>query len=213
MVRFPASTTHSMIAAAAVDGVTAAIPPATCSLNTGDESWVMMCGILVLCMIPSLALFEAGLLRRKNSLHIIAQIFIGIGVLSVMWFIFGYSLTFGPDHYGIIGDFSYIFFFNVDIQSCGPQSDKIPHAVFAFFQMMFAVIAPLLVTGAFAERLKMGPFIIFIILWETLIYYPLAHQIWADGFLGQMNTLEFCSCGFFSCFSTYIFFIVLQVVL
>jgi Amt family ammonium transporter len=165
----------------------------TCVIDDGDTSWVMVATILVLGMMPSLAFFEAGLLRRKDTLSVLVQIFAGLSLLSVMWILFGYSLTFGPDHGGVIGDFSNGLFIGVGVKDCSKHAPTIPHALFALFQMMFAAISPLLMTGAFAERLKFIPFLIYTILWEILVYYPLAHMLWGGGWLDNetFNVLDF----------------------
>lgn len=125
-----------------------------CTINDGDTSWVMISTILVLGMMPSLAFFEAGLLRRKDTLSVLVQIFAGISILSVLWILFGYSLSFGPDHGGVIGDFAHGLFINVGVKECSRHAPTIPHALFALFQMMFAAISPLLMTGAFAGNVN-----------------------------------------------------------
>lgn len=162
-----------------------------CDINSGDTAWVSISFVLVLGMMPALAFFEAGLLRSKNTLSIITQIFSGVAVLSTMWNFFGYSLTFGPDHGGIIGDFSNGALIGVSLTDCSPHAPTIPATVFAYFQMMFACITPLLMTGSFAERLKFRAFMCLIVLWEILIYYPVAHWIWGGGWLGDLGVVDF----------------------
>jgi len=164
----------------------------TCHLDPGDTAWISICVVLVMGMIPSLALFEAGMLRAKNALSIFLQIFVGMSVLSIMWFLFGYSFSFGTSRGGFIGfQVELLAFYDVSVETCGVHSDNIPNALFALYQMLFAVICPLLMTGAFAERLKFKPFLIFIVLWELLVYYPVAHWIWGAGFLDKMGVLDF----------------------
>jgi len=164
----------------------------TCHLDSGDTAWVSICVVLVMGMIPSLSIFEAGMLRAKNALSIFMQVFTGLAILSVMWFLFGYSLSFGTTRGGVIGfQVELLAFYDVSVHTCGIHSDNIPNALFALYQMLFAVICPLLMTGAFAERLKFKPYLAFLVLWELLVYYPVAHWIWGGGFLDQMGVLDF----------------------
>jgi Amt family ammonium transporter len=142
---------------------------------------------LVLMMTPALALFEAGLLRAKNAVSLMMQCWTGLCVLSIMWYLFGFSLSLGPDHGGFIGDFSYGFFKDVETLCAHGQGFEITGTVFATFQMMFAAITPLLITGAFSERVPFGSFIVFICLWSILIYYPLCHWIWGGGWLAKLK--------------------------
>jgi Amt family ammonium transporter len=128
-------------------------------------------------MSPGLAFFEAGMLRSKNTLSLIVQIFSGLIILSLMWFSFGFSLTYGDSQGGIIGSFQYAFFIDVDYSNCISFAPHVPAAAFAMFQMMFAVITPLLMTGAYAERMKFKIFLLFTILWEIFVYYPIAHWV------------------------------------
>ncbi|GAM24906.1 hypothetical protein SAMD00019534_080810, partial [Acytostelium subglobosum LB1] len=162
------------------------IPP-----DTGDTTWVLLSTILVLGMMPALAFFEAGLLRSKNTLSIITQIISGIVVLTVMWQAFGYSLTFGPDQAGIIGNLDNAFLIGVSYTDCNPNAPHIPSAAYAMFMMMFANITPLLMTGAYAERVKFRSFIVLTILWEIIVFYPVAHWIWGDGWMKRMGVLDF----------------------
>lgn len=143
-------------------------------------------------MIPALGMFEAGLLRKKNTVSIFMQIFFGLALLSIMWFTFGFSLSFGPDTgEGISGNLDWSFLRNVPQDSGLHYAPSIPGLLFAKFQMMFAVITPLLLTGAIAERMKFSAFILFIVAWSGLIYYPLVHWIWGGGWLGQMGVVDF----------------------
>jgi Amt family ammonium transporter len=144
-------------------------------------------------MIPSLGLFEAGLLRKKNTVSIFMQIFFGMALLSVMWFIFGFSLSFGPDTAGLAGNLEWNFLKGVPWDSALTQyAPSIPGVLFVKFEMMFAVITPLLLTGAIAERMKFSAFVIFVVAWSILIYYPLAHWIWTpDGWLNKLGVKDF----------------------
>ena len=122
-------------------------------VNGADTAWVLLSFVLVLAMFPGLALFEAGLLRAKNTLSIMVQVFAGVTVLSVLWDIIGYTLVFGPTQHGIIGGTDHVLLLDVSYDKCNQLAPTIPEAAFAMFQMLFAAITPLLMTGAFAERL------------------------------------------------------------
>lgn len=162
------------------------------SIDTGNTAWMLVASSLVLLMIPALGMFEAGLLRKKNTVSIFMQIFFGLALLSVMWFIFGFSLTFGPDTAGLVGNLDWTFLKGVPFNdSLANYAPTIPGVLFAKFEMMFAVITPLLLTGAIAERMKFSAFIIFIAVWSFLIYYPLVHWIWGGGWLGKLGVVDF----------------------
>lgn len=160
-------------------------------IDSGDTAWMLIASSLVLLMIPALGMFEAGLLRKKNTVSIFMQIFFGLALLSVMWFIFGFSLTFGPDQAGLAGNLDWIFLRGIPFDEGISYAPTIPGVLFAKFQMMFAVITPLLLTGAIAERMKFSSFIVFIVVWTVLIYYPLVHWIWGGGWLGQLGVVDF----------------------
>ena len=161
-------------------------------IDTGNTAWMLVAPSLVLLMIPALGMFEAGLLRKKNTVSIFMQIFFGLALLSVMWFIFGFSLTFGPDTAGLVGNLDWTFLKGVPFNdSLANYAPTIPGVLFAKFEMMFAVITPLLLTGAIAERMKFSAFIIFIAVWSFLIYYPLVHWIWGGGWLGKLGVVDF----------------------
>ena len=161
-------------------------------IDTGDTAWMLIASSLVLLMIPALGLFEAGLLRRKNTVSVFMQIFFGLAILSVMWFTFGFSLSFGPDTgTGLSGNTDWTFLNHVPYDSGLPYAPTIPGVLFAKFQMMFAVITPLLLTGAIAERMKFSAYVIFIVAWSALIYYPLVHWIWGGGWLGKIGVVDF----------------------
>ena len=142
-------------------------------------------------MTPALGFFEAGLIRSKNALSVIVQTFAGIAILSTLWFILGFSLVFAPSQGGIIGGYHWLFFNDVPMNESLDYAPTIPGVSFASFQMMFAVITPLLITVAFAERMKWSSFFVFIIAWSIFIYYPLAHWIWGRGWLADLGVFDF----------------------
>ncbi|MFQ5829351.1 MAG: ammonium transporter [Candidatus Methylomirabilia bacterium] len=161
-------------------------------IDSGDTAWVLTSSALVLLMtVPGLALFYGGMVRQKNALGTIMYCFIIMALISVQWVLWGYSLAFGPDKGGIVGGLEWIGLSGVGLEA-GPYSDTIPHQAFMFFQMMFAIITPALITGAFAERMKFSTFIVFIVVWATLVYDPLAHWVWGQGgWLGNLGALDF----------------------
>jgi len=162
-------------------------------MNSGDTAWVLMSTALVLLMtIPGLAFFYGGLVRRKNVLSILMQCFIILCVISIQWVLFGYSLAFGPDFHGIIGNLSWVGLSGVGPMPNADYAATIPHSVFMIFQMMFAVITPALIIGAYAERVKFPAFLLFTILWATFVYDPLAHWVWGTGgWLKSLGALDF----------------------
>ena len=161
------------------------------AIDTGDTAWMLISTGLVMLMTPALGFFEAGLIRSKNALSVLVQTFSGIAILSALWFIVGFTLVFAPSQGGIIGGLDWIFFEDVPVNDSLDYATTIPGVTFASFQMMFAVITPLLITGAFAERLKWSSFFIFIIAWSFLVYYPLAHWIWGRGWLADLGVYDF----------------------
>jgi len=147
---------------------------------------------LVMLMTPGLAFFYGGLVRRKNVLSIMMQCFMLIGVISIQWVLFGYSLAFGPDHGGVIGGLSFAGLNGVGLEPNADYAATIPHQLFMIFQMMFAVITPALIIGAFAERMKFSAFLLFSVLWATIVYDPMAHWVWGvGGILRQLGALDF----------------------
>jgi Amt family ammonium transporter len=161
------------------------------AIDSGDTAWVLICSAIVLMMTaPGLALFYGGLVRGKNVLSILMQCFVTLALVSVTWVLWGYSLAFGPDHGGLIGDLSWFGLRGVGLEP-GPYADTIPHQAFMVFQLMFAAITPALITGAFAERMKFSAFLAFVLLWSTFIYAPLAHWVWGGGWLGARGALDF----------------------
>jgi Amt family ammonium transporter len=167
----------------------AATPAPPPKIDSGDTAWVLVSTALVLAMTaPGLALFYGGMVREKNALGTIMQSFIILCVISLQWVLWGYSLAFGPDHGHIIGGLDWFGLTDVKSDAANPDyAATIPHQAFMIFQMMFAVITPALITGAFAERMKFSSFLVFILLWTTFIYDPLAHWVWAKGGWLGMN--------------------------
>ncbi|HEY9165198.1 MAG TPA: ammonium transporter [Candidatus Kryptonia bacterium] len=162
------------------------------SINTGDTTWMLISTALVMLMTPGLALFYGGMVRRKNVLGTIMQSFIALGVITVQWVLFGYSLAFGPDVGHVIGSLKWIGLSGVGLTPNPDYAPTVPHEIFMMFQMMFAVITPALITGAFAERFKFKTYLIFILLWATLVYDPLAHWVWGiGGWIKNMGALDF----------------------
>jgi Amt family ammonium transporter len=161
-------------------------------MNTADTAFVLVSAALVMLMTPGLALFYGGMVRAKNVLGTIMQSFILLGLISLQWLLWGYSMAFGPDKLGIIGGLEWIGLRGVGMQPDPFYGPTIPHQVFMIFQCMFAVITPALITGAFAERMRFGPFLIFSLLWATLVYNPLVHWIWGNGgWLAKLGALDF----------------------
>jgi Amt family ammonium transporter len=153
---------------------------------------MLVAGSLVLLMIPALGLFESGLLRKKNAASIFMQIFFGLAMLSVMWFIFGFSLSFGESTLGLVGYLDWVFLKGIPSDAPLEQyAPTIPGMLFVKFQLMFAAITPLLLTGTIAERMKFSSFVIFIAAWSMLIYYPLVHWVWGGGWLAQLGVADF----------------------
>jgi Amt family ammonium transporter len=161
-------------------------------VDPSDTTWIIIATGLVMMMTPSLGFFEAGLLRSKNSLSVIMQTFTGLGVLSALWFILGFSAVYGTSLSGIVGGTDFIFFNNVPLEDSLPYAPTIPGITFASYVMMLAVVTPLLITGAVAERMKWSAFLVFVIAWSIFIYYPLAHWVWGKGgWLAQMGVFDF----------------------
>lgn len=160
-------------------------------INTGDTGFILICAALVLLMTPGLAFFYGGMVRRKNVVNTMMTSIFVIGIAMVMWVLFGYSLAFGNDHFGIIGDLSFLGLNGIGLQP-GSYADSIPSLEYAAFQMMFAIITPALITGAVAGRMKFKALFIFIIAWSTIVYYPMAHMVWGlGGFLAEIGSVDF----------------------
>ncbi|MEW6721041.1 MAG: ammonium transporter [Thermodesulfobacteriota bacterium] len=161
-------------------------------MNTGDTAWLLVSASLVMFMTPGLALFYGGMVRRKNILGTIMQSLIIIGLISVEWALVGYSMAFGPDHGGLIGDLSWFGLSGVGLAPNKDYAATVPHLAFMVYQMMFAVITPALITGAFAERFKFSAFIVFSLLWALLVYNPVAHWVWGvGGWIRNLGALDF----------------------
>jgi ammonium transporter, Amt family len=162
-------------------------------IDKGDTAWMLTSAALVLLMtIPGLFLFYGGLVRGKNALGTIMQSFIIVALITIQWVLFGYSLSFGPDIGGLIGNLDWVGLKGVGAEPNADYAATIPHQAFMIYQMMFAIITPALITGAFAERAKFSTFIVFILLWATLIYNPLAHWVWGvKGWMREMGALDF----------------------
>ena len=160
-------------------------------MNTGNTAFMMICTALVFFMTPGLAFFYGGLVRRKNVCNTMMACVAIMGLSVLLWTMFGYSLSFGGNHAGIIGDFRWAFLNDVGWEA-GPYADTIPHLVFAAFQMMFAMITPALITGAVVGRMRFKALFAFIVLWSFLVYYPMAHMVWGEGgFLAAIGSVDF----------------------
>ena len=181
------------LAAIAQETVTAsptAVPAV--KIDTGDTAWMLVSTALVMLMTPGLAMFYGGMVRRKNVLGTIMHSFIAIALVSVQWILFGYSLSFGPDVKGLIGDFSWAGLGGIGLTPNADYAPTIPHLLFMMYQMMFAVITPALISGAVAERMKFSTFLIFTLAWTTVVYDPVAHWVWGTGgWLRNLGVLDF----------------------
>jgi len=160
-------------------------------INSGDTAFMLIATALVMFMTPGLAMFYGGLVRAKHVLSTMLQSFICLGIITIIWILFGYSLAFGPDVGGVIGNFDWAFLSKVGFDTPSSYAGTIPALLFCMFQLMFAVITPALITGAFAERMKFSAFVIFTILWTICVYLPVCHWIWGGGWLGKMGLLDF----------------------
>ncbi|NSK67996.1 MULTISPECIES: ammonium transporter [Blautia] len=160
-------------------------------MNAGDTGFMLICTAFVFFMTPGLAFFYGGLVRRKNVVNTMMACGAIMGLSVVMWTLFGYSLAFGGNHGGIIGDFRWFALNGVGWEP-GPYADTIPHLVFVAFQMMFAMITPALITGAVVGRMRFKALFFFIAIWSLIVYYPMAHMVWGDGgFLATIGSVDF----------------------
>ncbi len=173
---------------------------ATSAIDTGDTAWLLVSTAMVMLMVPGLALFYAGMVRRKNILNTIMLTLICLCMISVQWVLWGYSLSFGTDIGGVIGGFNFLGLSNVGLNPT--EGSTVPHQLFMMFQGMFAIITPALITGAVVERIKFSTALIFCFLWATLVYDPLCHWVWGGGWLQEFGALDFAggavvhiSCG------------------
>jgi Amt family ammonium transporter len=159
-------------------------------INSGDTAFVLLSSALVAVMTPGLAFFYGGLVKRKNVLTIMMQSFIAMGVVTVLWSVLTFSLAFGTDHGGLIGGFDHVMLKGVGLEP-GAYGSTIPYFAFFVFQMMFAIITPALITGAFTERMNFKSYLIFLVLWSLLVYAPLAHWVWGGGFISKLGAIDF----------------------
>ncbi len=171
------------VLAAACTAVAAESTP----VNGADTAWLLVCSALVMLMLPGLALFNGGMVQRKNVLSSIMHSLSALGVVCVQWIVAGYSLAFSPGN-AVIGDLSQFFLIGTGVDS---MSGTVPAYAFIMFQGMFAIITPALISGAIAERMKFSTYLVFILLWSLLVYDPLAHWVWGGGWLAQMGVMDF----------------------
>src|SRR5262249_51717624 len=159
-------------------------------IDTGDTAWLLVSTALVLLMTPGLALFYGGMVQTKNVLSTFMHSFFAIGLVTLQWVLVGYPLAFGSAHGGVIGGLNHAFLNGVGLEpKAGAHT---PHLLFMAYQLMFAIITPALISGAFAERVKFSAYALFTLLWTTLVYDPLAHWVWADGgWLAKRGGLDF----------------------
>ncbi len=161
-------------------------------MNGADTAFVLVSAALVMLMTPGLALFYGGMVRSKNVLGTLMQNFIMLAVVGVLWALYGYSLAFGPDVGHFIGNLDWVGLRGVGFEPYKAYSETIPHQTYMIYQAMFAIITPALITGAFAERLKFSTFLVFMVIWSTIVYNPVAHWVWGDGgWLKNLGALDF----------------------
>jgi Amt family ammonium transporter len=161
-------------------------------MNTGDITWVLVSTTLVMLMTPALGLFYGGMVRQKNLLSTIMFSFSILAIISIQWILYGYTLSFGPDCNGFIGSLKWFGLNGVGAAANPDYAATIPQSVFMLFQMMFAVITPALISGAFVERIKFSSFLIFTLLWATFVYDPVCHWVWAvGGWIRNLGALDF----------------------
>lgn len=162
------------------------------TISAGDTAFILMCTALVCMMTPALALFYGGLVKERDMLSIMIQNFVCIGVVSLIWVFGGFSLAFGPDLGGVIGDLrTYFGMYNVGVSASPIYGPTVPFIMVFAYQMMFAIITPALMTGAFVGRFQFGAYLLFIAFWTVLVYLPAAHWIWGGGFLAKLGVVDF----------------------
>ncbi len=162
------------------------------NINPADNVWILVSTALVLLMsIPGLAIFYGGLTRTRSVLNTIMMVFSAFGIVSLIWIIYGYSLSFGSDTGGVIGSLEYFLLLGINLTDPAPPSDNLYHYLFIFFQMTFAAITVALMAGAFIERMKFSAWILVAVLWGTFVYFPVAHWIWGGGWLSNLGTVDF----------------------
>ncbi len=159
-------------------------------MNSADTCFIIICATFVFLMTPALALFYGGLVRARNILSTSMHSYASLGFISVLWAILGYSLAFGPDHGGLLGDLSYAFLHGVG-GNPSPAAENLPHTVFMAFQCMFAVLTVALISGSYAERIRFSAMLAFSALWLFAVYCPMAHWVWGGGWMGTMGALDF----------------------
>ncbi|HEV2404171.1 MAG TPA: ammonium transporter, partial [Ktedonobacterales bacterium] len=160
-------------------------------LNTGDTAFILVSAALVLLMTPGLAFFYGGLVRHQNVLTIMMQSYISMGVVTLLWVLFGFSLAYGGDHAGLIGDFRFAGLRGVGVAPSHLYAPTVPFLAFFLFQLMFAIITPALISGAFADRVSFRAYLMFLVLWSLLVYIPFVHWVWGGGFLAQWGVKDF----------------------
>ncbi|HVE91538.1 MAG TPA: ammonium transporter [Actinomycetota bacterium] len=184
----------SVSAIAVIWSVVSALPASAqdAAADTGDTAWVLVSAALVMFMTPGLAFFYSGLVRSKNVLGTIMHAFVALGAISIAWVVLGHTLAFGPDISKVIGGLDFLGFRDVG-EAPHELAKTVPHSAFAIYQMMFAVITPALIAGAFAERMRFSAYVVFITLWSLIVYSPVAHWVWGGGFLGatELGALDF----------------------
>jgi Amt family ammonium transporter len=159
-------------------------------MNAADTGFMIICSALVMLMVPGLALFYGGLVQRRNVLSTTMHSFFLLGMASVVWALVGYTLAFGGDMGGLLGNFDFLLLRNVGMEANGP-AENLPHVVFMSFQCMFAALTPALISGAYAERIRFPAMALFTLLWSIVVYSPLAHWVWGGGWLGELGALDF----------------------
>ncbi|GKT32896.1 ammonium transporter, partial [Aduncisulcus paluster] len=160
------------------------------TVDSGNTGFMLISTALVMIMTPGLAFFYGGLVGRKSVVTIMMQSFVSLAVTTVVWFLYGYSLCFSEGAGSIFGNFKKALFLNIDMDSLYTSSEM-PEYVFLVYQMCFAVITPALITGAFTNRVRFAPYLIFLVLWLTCVYFPAVHSIWGGGFLQEWGVLDF----------------------
>ncbi len=160
-------------------------------INAGSTAFVLISSALVAIMTPGLAFFYGGLVKRKNVLTIMMQSFISMGLVTVLWGVLTFTLAFGADQSGLIGGLEYLFMNGVGMTPHAVYGTEIPFAAFFVFQMMFAIITPALITGAFTERMNFKSYLVFLTVWSVLVYAPLAHWVWGGGFIAKLGAIDF----------------------
>ncbi len=159
--------------------------------NTGSTAFILLSSALVAIMTPGLAFFYGGLMRRMNVLTIMMQNFISMGIVTVLWAMLTFSLSFGTDYAGFIGGFEHVMMKGVGMTPSSVYGTEIPFLAFFVFQMMFAIITPALITGAFAERMNFKSYLLFLVIWSIVVYAPLAHWVWGGGFIAKLGAIDF----------------------